>query len=439
MHQRPRSPKWAKTRLVRAAAWFTSALVLVGLGWGAFAVQAAPDENRLGKREGYPIAGIGAGRNRNWYFDELVRGGSFTHQAEIPALFHGGVNELKASPQPLALPQAPAEPAYRWGAAHNLTIDNFLARQPIMGLLIVKDGVIQVERYQYERKPSDHFTSHSMAKSITSLAVGIALSEGKIASLDDRADKYATKLRGSVFGETTIRNLLRMAVGAKYQQGYNQGEGDTAKFWQLVDRTGIEEALASYVDKRERPQGEKFYYVSPATLALAAAVRGAVGVSLSEYLSSRLWQAIGAENSATWRTDRTGLEVANGNFNATLRDYARLGIVLANDGVRPDDPSKRAIVPREYLLDATDESRVPEQFRPGRATPYLGYGYQFWLYPGKRRRFVMLGVFGQSIFVDPDIKLVIVQTAANQTPQAGDSSLGRERESFWRGILRYYD
>jgi CubicO group peptidase (beta-lactamase class C family) len=278
-----------------------------------------------------------------------------------------------------------------------------------------------------------------MAKSITSLAVGIALGEGKIASLDDRADKYATKLRGGVFGETTIRNLLRMAVGAKYQQAYNQGEGDTARFWPVVERVGIEEALASFVRERERPQGEKFYYVSPATVALAAVLRSATGMSLSEYLSPRLWQAIGAEDPATWRTDRTGLEVANGNFNATLRDYARLGIVLANDGVRPDDPTKKAIVPREYLLDATDERRVPEQFRPGKATPYLGYGYQFWLYPGKRRRFVMLGVFGQSILVDPDIKLVIVQTAANQTPEAGDSSLGRERESFWRGILRYYD
>jgi CubicO group peptidase (beta-lactamase class C family) len=414
-------------------------LLFVGLGWGAFAVQAAPDEDKLGKGEGYPVAGTGAGKYRNWYFDERVRVGSFTHQAEISGLFHGGVNELKASPRPLALPRAPAEPAYRWGPERDLTVDDFLARQRIMGLLIVKDGVIQVERYQYERKPSDPFTSNSMAKSITSLAVGIALGEGRIASLDDRAERYATKLRGSVFGETTIRNLLRMAVGAKYQQGYNQGEGDTAKFWPLVERTGIEAALASFVTERERPQGETFYYISPATVALAAVVRGAVGTSLSEYLTSRLWQAIGAESPATWRTDRTGLEVANGNFNATLRDYARLGVVLANDGVRPDDPSKKAIIPRPYLLDATDETRVPEQFRPRRATPYLGYGYQFWLYPGKRRRFVMLGVFGQSIFVDPQIKLVIVQTGANATPEAGDSSLGRERESFWRGVLRFYD
>jgi CubicO group peptidase (beta-lactamase class C family) len=114
-------------------------------------------------------------------------------------------------------------------------------------------------------------------------------------------------------------------------------------------------------------------------------------------------------------------------------------VVLANDGVRPDDPEGRQIVPREYLLDATDASRVPEQFRPGKATSYMGYGYQFWLYPGVRRRFALLGVHGQSILIDPAIKLVIVQTGANATEQAGETSLGREREAFWRGVLRYHD
>jgi CubicO group peptidase (beta-lactamase class C family) len=161
-------------------------------------------------------------------------------------------------------------------------------------------------------------------------------------------------------------------------------------------------------------------------------------MSLSEYLTPRLWQAIGAEDSATWYADRTGLEVALGNFNATLRDYARLGVVLANDGIRPDDPDRRQIIPQGYLLDATDWKRVSEAFRPKRATPYLGYGYQFWIFPGEHRRFAMLGVYGQSIFVDPGLKLVVVQTSANATAQAGESSLGDERDRFWRGVVRFY-
>lgn len=172
---------------------------------------------------------------------------------------------------------------------------------------------------------------------------------------------------------------------------------------------------------------------------LAAVVRGATGMSLSDYLTPRLWQGIGAEETALWRADKTGLEVAFGNFNATLRDYARLGVVLANDGVRPDDPGAKQIIPREFLLDATDWKRAPEQFRPRRASPYWGYGYQFWIYPGEKRRFAMLGVYGQSLFVDPGQRLVIVQIGANATAEASGTSLARERDAFWRGVMRYYD
>jgi CubicO group peptidase (beta-lactamase class C family) len=417
-------------KIIRCAAFaFASAAIVAN---------AAPDEERLGKREGYPIAKFG--NSKDWYYDESVRVGSFTHQAEIPGLFNGKANELKRSDRPLRLDEAARKPDYRWTVdkERDLTVADFLARQRIMGLLIIKEGVIQVEHYQYDRKPTDRFTSQSMAKSVVSLGIGLALAEGKIASLDDRADKYAPKLAGTVFGETTIRNLLRMASGGKYRQGYRKGEGDNGPFWQSVLRDGIEGA-ADFVKERERPQGERFYYMSPTTLMLGAVLRGATDMSVSDYLSPRLWQAIGAAETALWRADKTGLELTNGNFNATLRDYGRLGVVLANDGVRPDDPERKQIIPREYLLDATDAEHAPEQFRPGKATPFMGYGYQFWLYPGKRRRFAMLGVHGQSILIDPEIKLVIVQTGANATENASETSLGREREAFWRGVIRYYD
>jgi CubicO group peptidase (beta-lactamase class C family) len=394
---------------------------------------AAPDEEKLGKQSGYPI-----GKAANWYYDESVRVGSFTHQADIPGIFHGKVNVLQRSAKAMPLPKAAQEPDFRWNAndARGLSLDDYLARQRVMGLLIVKDGVVQIERYQNERKPTDRFTSQSMAKSITALAVGFAQQEGHIKSLDDRADRYAPKLSGTIYGETTIRNLLRMASGARYDQTYD-GTSDTGRFSKAVAKDGIE-AAARIVTTRETKQGSRFYYASAQTTMLAAVVRGATGMSLSDYLTPRLWQAIGAEESALWYADRTGLEVALGNFNASLRDYARLGVVLAHDGVRPDDASKKQIIPLEFLLDATDWKRSPEQFHPGKATPYMGYGYQFWIFPGERRRFALLGVYGQSILVDPGLKLVIVQTGANATAEAGKNSLGPDRQAFWRGVVSFY-
>jgi CubicO group peptidase (beta-lactamase class C family) len=338
----------------------------------------------------------------------------------------------------MPLPKAAREPDISWNGAgqQNLTIDDLLSRQRIMGLLIVKDGITQAERYQYGRKPTDRFTSQSMAKSITALAIGFALQEGQIRSLDDPAERYAPRLAGSVVGQTSVRNLLRMASGMRYRQTYD-GTGDTPLFAKAISESGIEAALRT-ITGREAPEGSHFYYASPHSVALAAVLRGATGASLSQFLTPRLWQPIGAEHSALWWADRTGLEVALGNFNATLRDYARLGVVLANDGARPDVPDQPQIIPHEFLLDATDWHRQPEPFRPGKATRSFGYGYQFWLLPGERRRFVMLGVYGQSIFVDPGLKLVIVQTGANATAEADGTTLAADRAAFWRGAVRLW-
>lgn len=394
---------------------------------------AAPDEDKLGKQQGYPI-----GTAANWFFDESVRVGSFTHQGEIPHIGGGGVNVLEPSMRPLPLPVAAREPAFRWGigAERNLTVDDYLHRQRVMGLMIIKDGVIQVERYQYDRKPTHRFLSNSMAKSIAALAVGMALGEGKIRSLDDKALVYAPELTGTLYGETTVRNLLRMASGARFKEEYTTTD-DLSRYSQAVRQGGIAAGARVIVD-RESPQGSRFNYASAETDMLAAVVQGATGQTLSAYLTPRLWQAIGAETSALWRADRSGLERAAGNFNATLRDYGRLGIVMANDGVRPDDPSGKPIVPRSYLMEATDWKLSPEAFRPGKATPYYGYGYQFWTFPGERRRFAFLGVYGQVIMVDPAHKLVMVQTAANATAVSGKTSLGREMDAFWRGVVNHY-
>jgi CubicO group peptidase (beta-lactamase class C family) len=394
---------------------------------------AAPDEDKLGKALGYP-----AGTAKTWFYDESVRVGSFTSQGEIGGIFNGVSNVLAPSAAPMKLSRVEREPSIRWDVDRfkNLTVDDYLERQRVMGLLIIKDGVIQVERYQYDRNASQRFVSNSMAKSIVSLAVGIALGEKKIASLDDRADQYAPKLAGTLYGETTIRNLLRMASGARFDERYD-GKDDLERFGRAVIAGGVEEA-AKVITEREAPQGARFSYASAETEILAAVLKGATGMNVSEYLAPRLWQPMGAETSALWRADKTGLERAAGGFNATLGDYGRLGILLANDGVRPDDPARKQIIPRDYLIEATDWRRAPPAFQPGKATPYYGYSYQFWTFPGEKRRFAMLGVYGQMIFVDPELKLVMVQTSANATAKAGQTTLARDADAFWRGVVRQY-
>jgi CubicO group peptidase (beta-lactamase class C family) len=228
--------------------------------------------------------------------DSCVRVGSFTHQAEIPGIFDGVANTMQPAMQPLVLTKADKEPSFRWSAdgQSGLTVDDYLQRQPVMALLVIKDGVIQVERYQYERTAKHRFLSNSMAKTITALAVGIALREDRIKSLDDRAEVYAPTLSGTIYGETTIRHLLRMSSGAKFEELYN-GADDLAKYGAAAYRGGAA-AGAKVINTRLNPQGVVFNYASAETDMLALVLRGATG----QTLSARRARHFGAQAPTAW-------------------------------------------------------------------------------------------------------------------------------------------
>jgi len=385
------------------------------------ALAAAPDEELLGKGAGYPI-----GTTRNWSLDENVRVGSFSHLDRI--LPH---NTLKKPPKPLILKTAAKAPPITYKFDNRtLKVSDFLERQRITGLMIVKDGQVLAEHYQYDRTSQHRLISHSMAKSIVSLAIGIALAEKKIRSLDDKAATYVPQLAGSAYGEATIRNLLRMASGVKFSEVYD-GKDDLARLSVKRFEEGTIPALLMFKE-REAPDGTRFKYSSAETVVLVAVLRAVTGGSVSAYLTERLWQPMGAEADATWAiANSDGYENGGGRFNAVLRDYARLGVLLSADGA----VNGKQIVPKGYLVEATDWRRHPAAFQPRKATTYFGYGYQFWTYPGTKRRFALLGVYGQSIFVDPELKLVLVITAVTRTASVGKESLARERDALWRSLV----
>ena len=131
-----------------------------------------------------------------------------------------------------------------------------------------------------------------------------------------------------------------------------------------------------------------------------------------------------------------GLELTQCCLMALPRDYLRLGIVLANDGQRPD--TGKQVVPLEYLMDSTDWRRVEAPFCPRNRAPFLGYSNYFWLENSEARRFTLLGVYGQAIYLDPANKLVMVHLAANSVHRAGDSTMARERAALWRGVVQHY-
>jgi CubicO group peptidase (beta-lactamase class C family) len=379
-----------------------------------------PDTQDYGASAGYPIG------DRSTFFRIPFIVGSHSHLDQI---FEGRLIRRATTPSRVA--RANSEPALRYEfGGETRTLDDYLARNPATGLLIARGDTILIERYQYGRNDRHRFTSWSMAKTVTSMLVGIAIAEGHIRSVDDSAAAYVPALRGTEYGGTSLRHLLQMSSGVRFVEQYT-GADDVfrlaADTFRQVGAGGVDAVTPFNV--RAAPSGTKFSYASVESQVLGLVLRSAVGRPVADYLQEKIWAPIGAEADATWLIDRSGQEVTFCCINAVLRDYARLGLLLAHDG----NWLGRQIIPAAWIEHATRVAPDQSHLRPGIATPSLGYGYQVWILPGERRMFALLGVRGQAIFVDPASRLVMVHTAVRK--QARDPG-GREATALWRSIVR---
>ena len=323
------------------------------------------------------------------------------------------------------------EPAisYKFGSERR-SIADYLGQNPTTGLLIAKDDTILYEHYQYARTDRDRFLSQSMAKTITAMLIGIAVSEGKIKSIDDPVSTYVPGLANAEYGKTSIRDLLHMSSGVAFSEIYD-GQDDIARLSRdlFVEPGKDPVASVAQFNTRAIPPGTKWHYASARRRSWAWCCAPPRVSRLRTIFTSRIWDAIGAEADAAWAIDGTGQEIAFCCFNATLRDYARLGRLLAHDGAWEG----RQLIPRQWLLDATTVKPTDGHLAPGTATPYFGYGYQVWLLPGEQRRFALLGIRGQIILVDPATKLVMVHTAVRKKPS--EPSSYAEPLALWFAVL----
>jgi CubicO group peptidase (beta-lactamase class C family) len=365
---------------------------------------AAPDEEILGKAEGYPLCAPADAAKTRCLIATVSR---------VDEIFPA--RKVAKGPETMPLKRAAAEPKLTYSHTFGTsTLDEYLQRNRTTGLLVLKDDTIFFERYQYDRKPEQRMASYSMAKTIVAMLFGIALQEGRIKSLDDLAEAYVPELKGHPYGATPLRHLLSMSSGVRFSANYG-GNDDVATLGRLTYGRQSEGGPASVLpfDDRVRQPGEVFSYASAETQVLGLVVRAATGKTLAEYASEKIWQPMGAEADASWLIDKGGYEMAYAAFNATLRDYARLGMLLANDGML----GGKQIIPASWVRAAT--TPPAPQFRPGQAHSYFGYGYQTWIFPGEARRFVLRGLRGQLVCVDPQTKVVVVHTAARET--SGDA------------------
>jgi CubicO group peptidase (beta-lactamase class C family) len=359
--------------------------------------QKGPDADLYGAREGYPVPPTAIAQQEGNPWQPKYRVGAFTH---LDAIYRTRTVRRSATPWLFRRPAPLPPPDF---------VTGYLSRNPVTGLLLARDDQILIEQYQYDRTDRDRFVSQSMVKSITGLLVGLAISEGAIASVNDPPEKYVAGFRGSEYGGTPIRALLHMSSGVDFGEA-RENNRDLNRLWRdMVAGVSKKGTIGSIVqfNRRIAPPGTRYRYASIEPDVLGVVLRQATGKPMSDYLQEKVWGPIGAEADATWLIDAEGFELAHFGLSAVLRDYARLGRLLAHDGAW----NGRQILSARWMNEATTVRASDAYLAPGNAMKDFGYGYLLWLLPGARRQFAMVGAFGQRIVVDPPSKLVMVQTA----------------------------
>jgi CubicO group peptidase (beta-lactamase class C family) len=291
---------------------------------------------------------------------------------------------------------------------------SFLALTDTTGLIIIKDDKIVFERYFRGTDPHTRTVAWSVSKSFASALVGIAVAEGKIQSISDPVTQYAPELAGSAYDGVRIKDVIQMSSGARWSENYSDPHSDVVRFGHAVAFGRSLDAFAATLTREHAP-GTYLRYNSMDTQVLAMVLRHATGMSLADYLSTRLWQPVGMQDDAYYLTDRDGVEFAAGGLNATLRDYARLGLLYANYG----NWRGVQIVPAEWV-QASITPDAP-QLMPGRrasSAEVWGYGYHWWI-PDLQGEYVAVGIFNQFIYVNPRERLVIVKSSANHAYGTG--------------------
>jgi CubicO group peptidase (beta-lactamase class C family) len=299
------------------------------------------------------------------------------------------------------------------------TIDEFMTQLNAVGLIVITDGRIVLERYAQGNTADTRWTSFSVAKSVTSLLYGVAIKDGHIKSLDDPVVKYVPELAGTSYDGVTLRHLLHMSSGVAWTEDPSDPASDVSQLPRLNAEGGFK-AQVAYMGQRPRraPAGQRFNYSTGETDLAGAALRAAVGRTLSDYLSEKIWRPFGMQADAYWITMRgSDLERGGCCISATLRDYGRIGLVALGNGRAADGTTA---LPEGWMRESTQPSPSSK-----------GYGMYWWLRPDGR--YFASGSFGQHIEIAPAERTVVA--IQSYWPHAFNDDLVEHNDTFVDALI----
>lgn len=293
-------------------------------------------------------------------------------------------------------------------------------------LLVIRDGNIVLEDYRNKSSAQTHFISFSMAKTITAMLVGIALEEGRIGSIDDRADKYVPELKGTGYDGVTIRQIMQMRSGVDYQERYDFGDHPSFAgrlHEQAIVLNKMRFAAGALETRRANTPGSTFNYSTLDTMVIGWVLENATGEKLEDFTRRTLWGPLGAESDAFWLADgppENGRALNGMGYNAVLRDFGRLGQLMLDDGKR----GGKQVLPAGWVKQMT--TMLPT------GGPMPGYGLFTWQIDAEPGAFSAVGLAGQFIYVSPGTRTVIVKLS--YYPSAEPDYVLPETQAFFKAV-----
>ncbi len=324
-------------------------------------------------------------------------------------------------------------------------LNDYLKSQDVAGLIILKNGKIALEYYGKGNNPTTLWTSRSVAKPIVTTLIGVAVQQGKIKSLDDPIIHYLPDLKGTAWSDVTLKQLLQHTSGVQWNENYQDPKSDFAQMTYCEASPNPTDCVYQLVKqlKPKHTPGEVWAYNTSGSWLAGLILEKATGKSIAQNMQD-VWQKFGMEREGIWQSyERNKADMGGHGVNATLRDYARFGQFVLNEG-RLKTGEK--LLPEHWTQDATTwvqkKGSVSEKYPEGI------FGYQWWNSKAKYgaplktknsdATFWGFGIFGQMMAINPKDQIVMMQWTTWQTATPSEK-IDNEKSLFFNAVTQYLD
>ena len=364
-------------------------------------------------------------------------------------LYGGDVFSTRgATPYPLPVAAQPLSDVRYSVDGKPQGIADYERNQSVTGLLILKDGKIAYEHYAQGNTPQTLWTSRSVAKSVVSVLVGVAIKQGKIHSVDDKITRYIPELEGTAWQDVTLHQLLQHTSGVAWDENYASKDSDFSHMTQCEATADPYTCVFNLVKSVKRKPGVKpgevWSYNTGGAWLVGRVVENATGQTLAKNLETQVWSRYGMQHDGVWHALVPGqVDMGGHGFNATLRDWARFGQFVMSGGQLPGGEK---LLPDDWIARSTHWTQAKGSVTE--AAPNGQYGYQWWynapaadakLEPKNTatsdQTFWALGIYGQTIAINPAQKLVMVQWSTWKNAET-PSSLYDEQAVFVNAVAQ---